>query len=182
MKLYDFGGYEYNPGGERRWDFLIDVIKEHKYKIVCEVGVVGGERGSAVSPGLNARMLLRHCSLDILLLVDVVNQRDVWDALYNTHAVYMQIGSIAAAKIIANQSLDLVFIDADHYLVEQDIMAWFPKVREGGVLCGHDYNFWPGIKATVDKLLPNIYTRPDDVWVQEITPNLVLCGEDLKIA
>lgn len=183
MKLNDFGGFRHNPGGAERWDFLIAIIKERGYKAVCEVGVVGGERGSDFHPGLNARMLLTYCTFDVLLLVDVVNQREMWDALYDTKAVYMQIGSIAASKLIADRSLDLVFIDGDHSAVDQDIIAWFPKVREGGILCGHDYTGWRGVDLMVDALIPDVYVNEKcDVWLREITPGLALCGEDSRIA
>lgn len=179
MNLDDFGAYKHVPGGSKRWDFLIGIIKERGYKVACEVGVVGGANHY---PGLNARMLLVHCSFDVLLLVDVVPQHDLWDSLYDTQAVYMQIGSLAASKIIADQSLDLVFIDANHAKVRDDIIAWFPKVRVGGLLCGHDYSSWPSIKSSVDELIPDVQVfKSDDVWFREITPGLILCGEDLKI-
>jgi predicted O-methyltransferase YrrM len=45
-----------------------------------------------------------------------------------------------AARLIADGSFDLVFVDADHGYdaVKRDIAAWLPKVRRGGILCGHD--------------------------------------------
>lgn len=47
---------------------------------------------------------------------------------------------------------DAVFIDADHReeFVARDIAAWWPNVKEGGILCGHDYDE-PGVKAAVNK-------------------------------
>lgn len=182
MKIDDFATYSYEPGGRYRWDFLIDTIRERDYKVVCEVGVIGGERGSDVNPGINARMLLVHCSLDILLLVDTAAQPDLWGTLYNTRAAYMQISSIAASKLIADQSLDLVFIDANHDNAREDIIAWFPKVRVGGILCGHDYGYWAGLKEAVNALIPDVLVLGKDyVWWREITPGLTLCGEDLRI-
>lgn len=48
--------------------------------------------------------------------------------------------SLEAAKLFPDASLDLVFIDGHHgySFVRADIEAWLPKVRPGGVLCGHD--------------------------------------------
>jgi hypothetical protein len=49
--------------------------------------------------------------------------------------------SVIAARGVPNGSLDFVFIDADHTFqaVRQDIESWWPKVRPGGILSGHDY-------------------------------------------
>jgi predicted O-methyltransferase YrrM len=53
--------------------------------------------------------------------------------------------------------LDFVFIDADHSYegCKADIEAWFPKVKPGGLLSGHDYDNpdFPefGVKRAVDE-------------------------------
>ena len=51
--------------------------------------------------------------------------------------------SPSIVSVIADESFDLVFIDADHKYssVVDDIKAWWPKVRKGGILCGHDAEF-----------------------------------------
>lgn len=52
-------------------------------------------------------------------------------------------------------SVDFVFIDACHsaVAVKKDIDAWFPKVKKGGIISGHDYgNGNPsGVKIAVDE-------------------------------
>jgi hypothetical protein len=52
----------------------------------------------------------------------------------------MVMTSAAAARVVKDGCADLVFIDADHIYssVFEDIMLWLPKVRPGGILCGHD--------------------------------------------
>jgi len=49
--------------------------------------------------------------------------------------------SMDAVKDIADNSLDFVYIDANHKyeFVKEDIEAWTPKVRTGGIVSGHDY-------------------------------------------
>jgi predicted O-methyltransferase YrrM len=50
--------------------------------------------------------------------------------------------SSEVAKQFENESLDFVFIDGNHayeYVV-QDLAAWTPKVRAGGIIYGHDFD------------------------------------------
>lgn len=49
--------------------------------------------------------------------------------------------SVDAARDFHDGSLDFVYIDANHNLqsVIADLAAWSPKVRDGGIIAGHDY-------------------------------------------
>jgi hypothetical protein len=49
--------------------------------------------------------------------------------------------STEAADRFADASLDFVYLDADHSRegLLEDLEAWHPKVRAGGVIAGHDY-------------------------------------------
>lgn len=57
----------------------------------------------------------------------------------------------------ANALYDLVYIDGDHKYeaVAADLRAWWPKVRPGGLLAGHDFICpgeevpWPGVQKAV---------------------------------
>ncbi len=49
--------------------------------------------------------------------------------------------SMEAVKDFVDDSLDFVYIDANHgfdYVVK-DIIAWTKKVKKGGIVAGHDY-------------------------------------------
>lgn len=50
--------------------------------------------------------------------------------------------SIEVAKTFADGSLDFVFIDAEHTCEAAlaDLQAWYPKVKPGGLVSGHDYD------------------------------------------
>jgi hypothetical protein len=67
--------------------------------------------------------------------------------------------SLEAAVLIPDGSLDFAYIDArhDYESVLEDLGAWFPKVKPGGILAGHDYadiefgkNVF-GVKSAVDE-------------------------------
>lgn len=56
----------------------------------------------------------------------------------------------------AGRQADIVMIDADHEYahVRADLAAWWPRVRPGGVLMGHDYSpacACPGVVRAVDE-------------------------------
>ena len=55
--------------------------------------------------------------------------------------VMIRATSEVASDIFADGSLDFVYIDANHAydFVKQDIELWYPKVKKGGYLGGHDY-------------------------------------------
>lgn len=73
--------------------------------------------------------------------------------------------SVEVAASIPDESLDFVFIDADHTEegVTADIKAWTPKLKPAGWLTGHDTHF-PSVRAVIDRLLPGWTQRADHVW------------------
>ena len=54
-----------------------------------------------------------------------------------------------------DESLDFVFIDADHVYdnVKKDILAWLPKIKPGGIIAGHDFcPEHPGVEQAVREI------------------------------
>lgn len=46
-----------------------------------------------------------------------------------------------AARHVPDESLDWVYVDAGHMYHEclDDLRVWYPKVKHGGIITGHDY-------------------------------------------
>lgn len=65
------------------------------------------------------------------------------ERLYNNlpNASILRKTGLEAAEMFEKNSIDFVYIDGDHTydFVSKDIAAWWPKVRDGGILSGHDY-------------------------------------------
>ena len=66
--------------------------------------------------------------------------------------VFLEKTSAEAAKEIEDNSLDFIFIDADHTYdsVIHDLTVWYPKVKCGGLISGHDYIMTPVENAVND--------------------------------
>jgi len=60
---------------------------------------------------------------------------------YEDRAVMIRSNSRQAVELFNDESLDFVFIDANHAydFVKEDIELWYPKVKKGGIFAGHDY-------------------------------------------
>jgi len=76
--------------------------------------------------------------------------------------------ALKAAQLYEDNSLDLVYLDDDHSLqhVYEECMAWWPKVKKGGRLAGHDWN-WPSVQDGVNNWL---WSTPERLVVESRPP------------
>ena len=84
----------------------------------------------------------------------------------------LRMDSVSASCLIDDNSVDFVFIDGDHSYegVKADIEAWWPKLKEGGLIAGHDYGNAAGVvKAVNEKFLSDHLIVRKNVW-QTIKP------------
>ena len=60
---------------------------------------------------------------------------------FKGRSTILRMTSQEAAGQIADRSLDFCYLDGDHSYeaIRQDIELWYPKLREGGLLGGHDF-------------------------------------------
>ena len=75
----------------------------------------------------------------------------------------MRKKSLDAAECFDSDSLDFVYIDANHDapFIGDDIAAWSPKVRSGGIVSGHDYaSIHPDVIEAVDNYTAGQHIHP----------------------
>jgi hypothetical protein len=122
---------------------LASLLHELDFKKGVEIGVQRG-RFSEIICQRNPQM--RVCGVDAWAPPNGASMRQKaqkrmsvsrWMAQYSI----IDDWSVSAAKQFTDQSLDFVYIDADHSYESclADIDAWHPKIRVGGILSGHDY-------------------------------------------
>ncbi len=91
-----------------------------------------------------------------------------WYTPFMKGPTYLRMLSDDAASLFVDGSLFRVIVDSDHRAVGHDIDKWSPKLRSGGRMCGHDWN-WTGVKEQIEQRLV-IAEVIGDFWVCD--PNL----------
>lgn len=158
----------------KRMHWLASVINENGFTVGAEVGTALGD---------TTLFLMQICNkLERLYAVDdwrripvegsAFNRDDMEQVFRRKLGAYMGRTKILKgvsweqASRVSDGELDFVFIDASHdqESVEKDIRAWLPKVKDTGILSGHDLHF-EGVVAALDNLHLN-YERAgvDNCW------------------
>lgn len=118
------------------------LYQEHyKTGIGAEVGCYAGDFSKILSKDYGGKILsIDYFDKNDFLYKDNLEQI-ARENLEDTECEVIKGKSIDVAKTISDESLDWVYIDADHRYesAKEDIEAWFPKVRKGGIVSGHDY-------------------------------------------
>ena len=74
----------------------------------------------------------------------------------------------AMALQVPDNSLDLIFIDAQHTYknVSEDIQTWAPKLKDTGILGGHDLydRVYPGVRRAVEEIGVPYEAGPGHTW------------------
>lgn len=80
----------------------------------------------------------------------------------------------AAALDYEPQSVDVVFVDADHAYdsVLADILNWWPKLKLGGVMAGHDIHSFDSVwkaahDAAAELKMPLEIVAAQNIWVMK---------------
>ena len=81
-----------------------------------------------------------------------------------------KIYSLDFCEQLENNSIDFVYIDGNRQYssVKEDILAWMPKIKTGGIISGHDYG-WPSVQRALSECFdrdPDM-TFIDSSWLYE---------------
>ncbi len=175
FRRYRVGALDVQGWDASNHPWLLDAIRELDPKLVVEVGVWKG-----ASTLVMAEEMWRLGIPGVILAVDTfqgsaehwlgeypVPMRDGRSALYETfirnvvaaglpnYVVPLPLDSINAAMVLGDLGLrpDVIHLDAAHdaMSVSMDLQAWWPLLRDGGVLIGDDYcPQWPGVVRAFD--------------------------------
>lgn len=132
-----------------RWS-LVEILAKYKDK-----PLVGAEIG--VDVGNNALCMLENMhTLKHLVLIDsyarplyepttvpyVVACSRLKDYMQQDRVRFLIMDSSFAAARIKDKSLDFVYVDGDHTFEGclNDMELYWPKIKDGGCMAGHDYN------------------------------------------
>lgn len=102
----------------------------------CEVGVMAGD---------HAKILLGHGKPKILYLIDLWEHQPHLDLckerFEGANVEFIQEDSATALATFEDDFFDWIYVDADHLYdsVKRDLKAALPKIKNGGILCGHDF-------------------------------------------
>lgn len=172
----------FDGGTKYRWETISEWVLTNKWENGVEIGVWKGDTFKYL---LNAHSSLRLTGVDPYEPQPGNTGPERWTKGENGHAwdhekyfadmvqfcknnkrgKIMKEYSVKAATMFAAETLDFVFIDGDHSYegVITDIESWYPKVRRGGWIIGHDIHFDTVKKAVSEKF--NEYATADDfLW------------------
>lgn len=171
-------------------DILINLICERNIKTFVEVGVHKGNTSKRILNSIANNVLEKYFAIDQWDYLDTwpITQKD-WNNIYKNackkllYFKKMQIiklPSVEAATLFWKEYFDMVYIDADHEYqsVIDDIKAWLPLIKKGGIIAGHDYVYRDGkgrraiceVKPAVDDFFgkKNIIKEKHTIWIKEL--------------
>ncbi len=165
--------------GEPRWMWLATMVKKHGFRLGVELGL---------NTGRTTKELLQMCPGLRMVGVEAFEEQPNnpgpqqyigWGferklekckrmaERFKGRFMILKGYTYELAPAIKDGAFDFVFMDADHSYraTWRDIVDWRPKVRPGGLLCGHDYN-WPTVRRAVEELCPGHEYKmsSDKVW------------------
>lgn len=158
-----------------------DWLAGRKDLIGIEIGCYAGESTQAlVNSGAFKKFYcidpweMGYDPADIAGDEHIFEAEQVFDSRFKDNPAVIKIKkkSHDAVGMFEDESIDFIYIDGNHQYqaVKQDLEDYVPKIKQGGIIAGHDYLYkpMPGVTKAVDEFFgkpPHKY-YPDNSWVQ----------------
>jgi hypothetical protein len=129
---------------------LPHLFRDLGYTVGAEIGVWQGEFSEALCQGIPDLHLFAvdpwvrykdYHDYELRASLEAAREMAMARLAAFRHVTIIPKFSLEAAEDIPDNSLDFVYIDANHgfeYVVA-DLAAWTKKVKPGGIISGHDY-------------------------------------------
>ena len=149
-------------GKSNRKYFLRHLIETNNFNKMVEVGVRDGRTTFFLLDNIPNLTIYAIDTNIKLFYNDSIREK------YGDRLVALQGFSEIVADKIPDSSVDIVFIDANHNyeFVKKDILKYTPKLKNNGILCGHDIDY-PGVNKAVNEMIKNFDVGPNFVWVKK---------------
>jgi predicted O-methyltransferase YrrM len=127
---------------------------------IAEVGVADG--ASALFLAERMSMLGKPFHMRMIDNLDYGRAKQFKTIMDNVYASGMwryidvlPVDSLNASLEFPDQYFDFVFIDSGHTyeLTKAEIRLWWHKVKDGGILAGHDYHGEIGVQMAADEII-----------------------------
>jgi hypothetical protein len=140
-------------------------------QLLTRLGLTGWGAEIGVSNGFYSDTILSGSRLERLFSIDLWCSPMIWweqlttpseyiSAVnrlfrYGVRSVIIKMASLEATRLFPEQSLDFIYIDATHDYegVKADLAAWWPKLKPGGIMAGHDYADDCGVPRAVNEFV-----------------------------
>jgi len=75
-----------------------------------------------------------------------------------------------ASAFFEDESVDAIFIDAGHSYesVMKDLKAWYPKMKKGGMMAGHDFFHYEGVCKAVSEFFGTVDNVDNECWFKRV--------------
>ncbi|MFA5889093.1 MAG: glycosyltransferase [Candidatus Paceibacterota bacterium] len=158
---------QHEEAWHKGYDEFSKIINPRNFKVGAEIGVAYGGHCEA---------MLKNTKIEKLYGVDPYEHRESYvdDSMNLPQKEFDELFKMTKERLspfskryehirkcskdaVGNisEQLDFIYIDADHSYegVWTDLCAWFLKIKDGGIIGGHDYMnpYFPGVQKAVDE-------------------------------
>lgn len=153
---------------------LTQLAKERK--VCCEIGSFIGKTAKAILKADVDKLYCIDCWSHRPTSIHYIWEEDKEKLIYNTFCNNLkdeiEIGKLIPCKGLSknyadkfSKIFDFIFIDANHDYkdVKFDVENWLPKLKNDGIICGHDI-LMPDVRKAVSEIFTDYNIVGNNIW------------------